>query len=82
MAYGFVTYEVSEFMEGIGSRRAPFFLLLLPLLFSLPELGDLAGDRRVCPLAAFGVRTVEGLDSWDFALSWLMGGKLWKRQKT
>lgn len=78
MAYGFVTYEVSEVMEGIGSRSAPFFLLLLPPLFSFPLLGDFAGDLRVCPLSAFGVRTVDGElpDSYDFALSWLMGGKL------
>ena len=76
---------MSEFSEGIGSRRAPFFLLLRPpLLFSFPDLGDFAGDRRVCcPLSAFGLSTVDGelLDPLDFALSWLTGGKLWKRQK-
>lgn len=53
-AYGLVTYEVSEFMEGIGSRRAamPDRLLFSP--FPCPLREGVPGDRCVSPFFAFG----------------------------
>jgi hypothetical protein len=46
-AYGLVTYDVSDVIDGIGSRspELPARRLFSPT--SLPPRGDLPGDRRV-----------------------------------
>lgn len=78
-------YDVSEFIEGIGSRRGALPARLLSLSRpSLPFREGVPGDRRDCPLFALGERTLEcGLpDSLERALIWLIGGLLWYKQKT
>ena len=60
VAYGLVTYDVPEVVEGVGSRCGAFPARFFPLLFSFPLLGDLPGDRRLCALPAVGVRTLDG----------------------
>lgn len=60
-AKGFVMYDASDVMDGIGSRSP--LLLDLRLLVPLPPLplpGDLLEDRPVWPLFCFGERLLEG----------------------
>ena len=77
-------YEASEVIEGIVSRKGAFPARLLPSLLSLASLGDLLGDCLIWLLLAFGVSALDGElpESYDLALSWLIGGWLWNRQKT
>jgi hypothetical protein len=76
-AYGFVMYDASEVMEGIGSRSPLLedLRLLVPLPpFPLP--GDLLKGRPVWPLFCFGERLLEGElpDELEYLLMPLTGG--------
>lgn len=71
-------YEASDVIEGIGSRKTA-----LPDLFRLcplPPFGDLLEDRLDCPLLPLGDVLLE--EELPECRVWLIGGELWKRQKT
>jgi hypothetical protein len=83
-AYGLVTYEASETMDGIASRRFAFGRRLSSLL-ALPSFGDPfdASCLVACrPLAALPLEGGLPPEPGDLLLISLMGGWLWNRQKT
>lgn len=72
-AYGFVMYDASDVIEGMGSRSTAF-----PLRLLLSLVGDRPGDFRVWLLSGFGVIVLDGevADSFDRDETWLSGGWL------
>jgi len=84
---GFVKNDASDVMESIGSRSCGFFpfesrgvLLGVPSRFSLGEL-PLPLLFLLCPLSCFGDSGVAVDRLLECALTVVMGGLLWKRQK-
>ena len=77
-AYGFVMYDASDVIEGIGSRKTAFpdLCRLWPLL----SFDDPLEDRFDCPMLSFGDLSLD--EELPELRAWLIGGELWKRQNT